>query len=597
MLQRVIVGLASLIVLAAAAAGGWWFAADRGWIAGKPNSARKENFKLALDEHLRRGASYYQRPCAPVDMTRPPDGMGPADVRFDWTPAGFRAVVDPRQPQTQRAAQRYPYFAKQGYMEAKALAEGATEYTLTWKGYGASTGQPCFVMAKAERLADVLSFSKKRTENGVDVYEVVARAAHQGWEAWSQTPEFKQIYADQSLQRYLEPQPVAYELARGDRGWEVIGEQGKALSAQTRNAVRSEIVARMAGGVTAERVRTALEGYLASPQGAQQARLCLRPPEQHQVDEGNLDAYRYRGPGGAELSAPTLTFYNVLMRQPYAGQESLRGYVLMKKLEALGFATSETLPAASFRDQPAAGAVRFTLAPSFLARFSQERCYPVGTAQVDAVVSFEPITETSLAPPFVARVKIKPFDEEGAKIIAALPHFARMQEVGGVLRGTLQYHENDLRVANLQPHFPMYHPDVSAVRLPVVESPPGQKPKAAEIRPERAAQLRKADALVASMKPGVRAIVLGLVRYGRKAEAIQQYSALTGEDQATSRDVVEKFIAVTPEAQQQTPVPVYANPYASPPIYAVPSPGYPPPAMLAPGSVQQRAIGAPQRAP
>ena len=203
MLQKIIVGIASLIVLAAAAAGGWWYAAERGWIAGKPNSPRKENFKAALDEYLRRGpTSYYQRPCAPVDMIRPQDGMGPAEVRFDWTPAGFRGLVDPRQPQSQRAAQRYAYFAKQGYLAAKTLADGASEYTLTWKGYSASTGQPCFVMAGAERSSEVLSSAKKRTENGVDVYEVVARASHQNFEPWAQTPEFRQMYADQSLQRF-----------------------------------------------------------------------------------------------------------------------------------------------------------------------------------------------------------------------------------------------------------------------------------------------------------------------------------------------------------------------------------------------------------
>lgn len=478
MLQKIIVGIASLIVLGAAAGGGWWFAAERGWIAGKRNSPRAENFKRSLDEHLRRTTTYYARPCAPVEMSRPQDGMGPADVRFDWTPASFRAVVDPRQPQAQRAGPRYAFFAKQGYFAAKALADGATEYTLTWKGFAASTGQACFQMAGAERGAEVLSFAKKRSENGVDIYEAVARTPHLKFEPWAQTPEFKQVFADQSLQRALEPQPVAYELARGETGFEVIAEQGRPLNTRMQNAIRPEVLAKLAGGVTVERVRAALDAYLATPQGAQQTRMCLRLPESHQADENTLDGFRYRGPGGVQ-PAPTFSFYNLLTRQPYSGLEPLRGYVLMQKLEGLGFATSEILPAASFRDQPAAGAVRFTPTAAFMARFAQERCFPVGNAQVEEIVRFEALTETNLTPPFVARAKIKPFDEEAAKIVAALPHFARLQEVGGVLRGVLQYYENELKVVNLNAQFPMYHPDVSAVRLPVVEAPapkPGQKP-------------------------------------------------------------------------------------------------------------------------
>lgn len=539
MLQKIVVGLAALIVLAAAGGGGWWYAAERGWIAGKPNSPRKENFKAALDEHLRRTTNYYQRPCAPVDMNRPRDGMGPAEVRFDWTPAGFRAVADPRQPQTQRAGPRYAFFAKLGYMAAKALPDGSTEYTLTWKGYAASTGQPCFQMAGAERQAEILSFAKKRTENRVDIYEVVARAPHQGVEAWAQTPEFRQLFADQSLQRYLEPQPVAYELARGESGFEVIAEQGRALTTQMRNAIRPEVLTKLAGGVTVERVRAALDAYLASPQGAQQARLCLRLPESQQADESTLNDFRYRGPAGGDQPAPTFTFYNLLSRAPYVGQEPLRGYVLMRKLEELGHATSETLPAAAFREQPAAGVVRFTPTAAFLARFAQERCFPVGIAQVEEIARFDPLTETNLTPQFVARAKIKPYDEEAAKIVAALPHFARMQEAGGVLRGALQYHDSELRVVNLNPQFPMYFPDVSAVRLPVVEAPalkPGQKPAPVQ-------------------KPA------------------------------------------PPQAPRAVTRPQYYMPGFVPAPVQV-APAYPPPAVMAvpPGGLQQRAIGAPQRA-
>jgi hypothetical protein len=175
------------------------------------------------------------------------------------------------------------------------------------------------------------------------------------------------------------------------------------------------------------------------------------------------------------MPAPSLTFYNLLARTPYVGVEPLRGYAMMQKLEALGYATSETGPAASFRSQPAAGMVRFLPTEKFLARYAQERCFPVGTVQVEEIARFEPLVETNLTPPFVARVKIRPYDEEGAKIVAALPHFARMQQVGGVLRGSLQYQENELKVTSLNAQYPVYHPDVSNVRLPVIEAAPPPK--------------------------------------------------------------------------------------------------------------------------
>ncbi|MFN0301455.1 MAG: hypothetical protein ACKVQU_14005 [Burkholderiales bacterium] len=471
MLQKFIVGLASLVVLGAAAGGGWWYAAERGWIAGKPSAPRSENFKRALDEHLRRTTVYYARPCAPVEMTRPQDGMGPTDIRFDWTPAAFRAVIDPRQPQLQHIGARYAFFAAQGYMDAKALADGATEYTLNWKGYAASTGQACFLMAGAERNAEILSFAWKRNENGVDVFEAIARTPHQNFEAWVLTSEFKKIFADQSLQRYLEPQPVAYEFAREERGFEVIAEEGRALTTRMGNAIRPEVLTKLAGGVTAERVRAALDAYLITPDGAARTRICLGLPESGQADENTLDGFRYRGPGGIEQPAPTFTYYNLLTRAPYHGADPLRGFVMMQKLEALGHASAETIPVFAFRDQPVAGAVRFTPSAAFIARYGSERCYPIGTTQVEEIVRFETLTETNLTPPFVARVVIKPFDEEAAKIVAALPHFARMQEVGGVLRGVLQYHDNVLKVVNVTTQYPVFHADVTAVQWPVVEAP------------------------------------------------------------------------------------------------------------------------------
>lgn len=473
-MQKLIVGLAALIVAAALAGGGWWFAADRGWIPGKPNSPRPENFKAALDAHLKRTTTYYNRPCAPVNAPRPPDGMGPKDVRWDWSPASFRAVVDPRRPSYDRADRRFAYLAQQGFFTANALPDGTTEYLLTWKGIAASTGQSCFAMAAADRAAEVLSFAKKRVENGVDVYEVVARVQLTSVEPWAKAPDFLEAFGKQQFQRYFEPPPVAYELARGEQGFEVIAEQGR--PAQPRlvgGAVQPALLAKLAGGVTAERVKAALEAWAAGP-GAAQMRVCLRAPEPHEADENTLYSRTYPRPA---LPEPvTLTYYNLLMR-PQHNANPLRGYLIMRKFEALGFASAELLPAADFKGQPAAGAVRFTLSPAFLQRYApeRERCWPVGTAQVDEVVRFDAIGESNLTPQFIARARIKPWDDEAKKVIEAFPHLARAQEVGGVVRGSLQYYDNELRVTSAHTQFPLYHPDAAEAKLPVVEPPPPPK--------------------------------------------------------------------------------------------------------------------------
>lgn len=475
MLQKIIVGLAALIVVAAAGGAGWWVSAEKGWIAGKANSPRPENFKRALDEHLLRTGSPWNRPCVSVDGMRPQDGMGPKDIRFDWTPASFRMVMDPRRAQMPQLPARYAYLAKQGFFDAKPLAEGAIEYYLTWKGLAASTGQGCFQMASSERSATVLSAAKKRTENGVDIYEVIARPVHSRIEPWASTPEFKEAFGDQQYQRYFDPQPVAYELARGEAGFSVIAEQGRPAQVRQVSGMQPAVMLKLAGSLTPERVKAAAEAWVAG-QGVHQTRLCLRPPESHEADETSMQGMGYVRPGEPRPGV-TYTYYNILTRNPQMGANALRGYVILRKFEALGFAESELFPANTFRDQAAAGGVRFTLTRAFLDRYApeRERCLPVGTAVLDEVVRFDPLTETNLNPQFVARVKAKPWDDEAKKLLEAFPHFARLQETGAVMRGNLQYYENVLRVASANIQYPVFHPDVSEVRLPVVEPPPPPK--------------------------------------------------------------------------------------------------------------------------
>ena len=470
MLRNLVFGIATLIVAGSIAAGGWWFAAGQGWLPGRADAPRAENFKRALDAHLARTSSGpYARPCAPVQADRQRDGAGPKDIRWDWSPASFRHVVDPRVLQSQMQAPRYTLLAKQGFFTPAPLGEGAVEYTLTWKGMAASPMQSCIQFASGVREAEVLSHEKKRSENGVDVYEVVARARHTGLEPWAQTPEFRQAFGDGQLNAVFEPQPVTYQLARTAGRWEVISEQGR--SVVQRAGSRPEAIVKLVGSLSPEKVRGALEAWLASPQGLSAARVCLRLPDAQQADEISADPTR---PGQEAL---TYTYYHLMTRQTHQ-QEPLRGYLLMQKLVDLGLATAEPFGVASFRDMPAVGAVRFTPGAAFLDQYSRtrERCLPLGTLALDQVVHFDQPTEANASPQFLARVKARPLDERAAKILEAFPHYVRMQEVGAVLRGSLQFQDANVTVANGSVLLPVWHPDPAEARLPVIDAPPPPPP-------------------------------------------------------------------------------------------------------------------------
>lgn len=87
---------AVLVLLAAAGTGGWWLAADRGWIAGKPNSPRAK----AQARHRRAPGAHRQREFVALRAgerrARARDGMGSARGALSWSPASFLRVVDPR---------------------------------------------------------------------------------------------------------------------------------------------------------------------------------------------------------------------------------------------------------------------------------------------------------------------------------------------------------------------------------------------------------------------------------------------------------------------------------------------------------------------
>ncbi|MDH3287523.1 MAG: hypothetical protein OEP48_07345 [Betaproteobacteria bacterium] len=478
-MNSITVALAKLIVALAIATGAWWFAAGQGWIPGRLDSPRAENFKRAIDQHLELEAGPTSRACARLRLRQPADGMGPPGVRFDWTPAGFAITVDERREPQPQLARQIALLAAQGFFDAKPLEDGAIDYALTWKGFAASPRQGCFEIAGRDYDAEVLSFKRKEKAGDVTLYEVIARPTLGGVAAWAQTPEFREAFGEQTLRRTLEPEPVAFELARIEGGFDVLMMRGRP---RQRGAMDPLLASRLAGEFTAERLRGAINTWL-SGRGAQSARVCLQLPRANEADETTIR--RARRTRAAQDEQITYTFYNLLTRRGRAEERVLTGYQSLRTLESLGLAKSELLAAEEFKGSPAAGAVRFTLSPEFAERIVADgrSCVPVGTVQLDDLLRFDPISASNPMPQFNARVALKAYDAQAEALIKAYPHLARLQAVGGALRGLVYYRDRSIEVRSAQLMLPHYQPDLSGVVPPTVDGPaavqigpPAQKP-------------------------------------------------------------------------------------------------------------------------
>lgn len=242
------------------------------------------------------------------------------------------------------------------------------------------------------------------------------------------------------------------------------------------------LASRLAGELTAERLRGAIDAWL-SGRGAKRARVCLQLPRAKEADESTIRRARRSRP--AQKEPISYTFYNVLERKGRAANRVLTGYQSLRMLESLGLANSELFPAEEFKGRAAAGAVRFTLTPEFAARLvaGGRGCVPVGTVSVEELLRFDPISASNPTPQFHARVALKAYDAQAEALIKAYPHLARLQTIGGAMRGQVRYKDRDIEVRSAQLMLPRFQPDLSGVALPTVEgtapvqiAPPAQKP-------------------------------------------------------------------------------------------------------------------------
>jgi hypothetical protein len=467
-----IILLAVLLVLSAAGYGGWWIAADRGWIPGKPNSPRAENFKAALDDYYARTTNLSSRNCISLGYYGGQRQAGFPDTGFDWTPAGFLARTDSESARNPSMAKRLALLERHGHLQLRRNEGGVQEYGLTWKGYAASGGNGCFFVTSGEREAKVLAGEKARVENGVEIYEVVARPLPKSIEPWAADAGFREAFENSYQRNMLEPEPVTYELARGASGFAVVGEksrQGQSPSRQPTPGPEAAVLAKLRGEVTPERVMQAIEAYLQRVQARNQA--CVDVPQQGEADESTVYGSGYAQPG-LPRAPVTVTFYNLIERRDHAQTAVLRGYETMRRLEALGLAKSELMGVADWQGRPAAGAVRYELTEAGMARLGRggSRCLAVGTLVPEAVVSVQQFSEVQPRPRFFGRARLKA-DDDAKEIVSRFGHFTRMADPGAAIQGSLRYQDGQLQVESLQVVQPRFAPDVAELKLPIVEPP------------------------------------------------------------------------------------------------------------------------------
>jgi hypothetical protein len=493
-----------LVVVASLGVGGWQYALERGWVAGKPNSPRPENFKRALDDYLPHTVDPQKRLCAPLGYGRQYGlALGFPDTRFYYTPPTFLARLDGTSAPDLRA--RLDHFARHGYLAAVQGDDGVRQYTMTWKGLGTSNGAGCMYLTGVERDASIVSFARARIEHGEEIWQVAAVPRPKTVEAWAADPAFAEMFERDGIryQSEIDPGPVVYEMARRKDGFRVLGEQA---AASTRRVPAVSGEAPPTGRVDDARLKELTDVYIAKGQGTRNY-VCLQSVGVG-ADEATEDPPTH--PGGAAVKS-TVTYYNVIGRTGEALRQALLGFETMRRLESLGLASSELVVAGSHKGRAAAGGVRYTLLPALRALYVPTRsCFAVGTILGAEVVSSEQFTATATRPRFWARMRMQAREGQEA-VVEKFGHLARMRDEGIPAMGILARSGDQVEVASLSWYFPEFFVDPSEVQLPVIESP-AMTPPAAPVREAPARKLqreRKVPRVLGPLRPGERLVRCG----------------------------------------------------------------------------------------
>lgn len=504
-MRNLVLAASVLAIVGSLGVGGWQYALERGWIAGKPNSPRPENFKRALDRYLPHTVDPQKRLCAPLGYgSRYGLSKGFPDTRFYFTPPTFLARLDSESAADLR--ERLDHFARHGYLSAVQGRDGMLQYTMTWKGLGASDGAGCMYLAGVERDVSILSFAHARIEHGEEIWQVVAVPRPKNLESWVADPAFAGLFERDGIhyQSEIEPAPVSYEVARRKDGFQVLGEQA-AASAQRVPAVGGELPP--TGKVDDARLKELIDVYIAKGQGTRNY-VCLQSVGLG-ADEATEDPPIE--PGRSAVKG-TVTYYNVLERAGEALRPVLLGFETMRRLESLGLASSELMVAGAYKRRAAAGGVRFALRPELKALYVTARnCFAVGTIVSADIVSAQPFSATAVRPRFWARMRMQVREGQEA-LVGKFGHLVRMRDEGIPAMGTLAKSGDQVEVASLSWYVPEFFVDPSEVQLPVIESPPAAPPPAAQTQEPPARKLqreRKIPRTLGPLRPGERLVRCG----------------------------------------------------------------------------------------
>lgn len=373
-----------------------------------------EDFKRALDAHLLQAGAYLPRPCVRVGFHLGAPERAFPGTEFDWTPASFLSRHDADSPKVGNPEGPYQLLARHGLMQARTLADGAREYTMTWKGFGASDGQGCFFTGGGALDMVVHSFEKARGEGGRETWRVAATGRPKDLEPWARDPEYSQHFNSYSNSR-SELYRRTYEIERTGRGYSVVTKRNAEYEAAMKNPVirawQSErerkrkapaTIAAEVGRLTPERVSALIAEYLKEGY-APSSRVCFWMP--HMVDEANFIEIA-NTPAGAPRPVPFMTLYNLEWR-PGGANDLMRHYDILTRLQAAGLAGMARVPATEYRGGKANGALRFELTPAGLAMLGpKERssCLELGEMEVSEIVHFEQFDQATVRPRFGALV-------------------------------------------------------------------------------------------------------------------------------------------------------------------------------------------------
>lgn len=415
----------------------------------------------ALDARLlARAGLYFSRNCVKIGyepFSKAIKRTTFEDTRFAYNPAAFRMVLEPNAAILGHVVQaRLRLLAKAGLLAEKPLPGGATAFSMTWKGFAASGKTGCFKTLEARPGAELLSW-KGRSENGVVLYDVVARVSPGKPAAWAKSKAFADAFGASAVEA-LKDKTRVFGLALGRHGYVVLSEDGRRVRRDRYDQDLAEIYIRRAGPVNAASIARRIQGEL-NTRLQRESILCLPLPWPDEADEAGFIRIVHGRAGPVRTAEAHFTYYDLPGVSLPKREKRLRGYAKLRKLEALGLAQSERI---------AAKAVRFTVGdPRLQGPLKQPPtgCFMVGRLVVDKVLDFEPLEPWRLESRVSARLKVLPFGPLGARAIALYGNFRRMAEVGVGVRVTMQAAAEGLRFFGEIPRL-RYEPDLSKVSLP-----------------------------------------------------------------------------------------------------------------------------------